>query len=107
MPLSNVKISKERQEAKSIYSAEWLSIDDHFDQDVSVEGDSLPKPEGATHLQLQSISAAIRYTIDESPATITHGFQLGRNVIGTIPCPLRHINIFREAVTRIQGQWIR
>lgn len=107
MPLANVKISRERQEAKSVYYAEVLSIDAHISQAVSANGDWLPKPEGATHLQLQTISAAIRYTIDESEAAITHGFQLGTGAISSIPCPLRGISIFREDITFIQGQWFR
>ncbi len=107
MPLTNVKISQERQDAKSVYYAEVYPIDAHIDQDVAEEGDFLPKPKGATHLELQTISAAIRYTIDESPATITHGFRLAIGSIVPIPCGLDGINVFREGVTKIQGQWFR
>jgi len=107
MPLAHVKISTERQGANAIYNADWLPIDVHFDQSVSANGDFLEKPEGATHLQLQTISAAIRYTVDESVASVTHGFQLAQGVISTIPCPLDGISVFREGATTIQGQWIR
>lgn len=107
MPLSGIKISKERQEAKAVYYAEVYPIDAHFDQMVAENGDFLSKPEGATHLELQSINTAIRYTVDESPATITHGFQLAQGSIVPIPCPLGGISVFREGVTEIQGQWFR
>lgn len=107
MPLANVKISPEREDAKSIYYAEWLAIGLHFTQSVSATGDWLIKPEGATHLMLQSIDANIRYTIDESRATLTHGFQLAQGAISPISCPLRGISVFREGVTAIQGQWVK
>ncbi len=69
---------------------------------------TIVKPATATHLQLQTIAQNIRYTIDDSEATATHGFQLSAGAISTIPVPGSSIRIFREGSgANLQYQWLK
>lgn len=101
-------ISREREQAWATYAAELLTVGEHTRLDVAVGGDNIAKPATATHIQLQTLTQNIRYTIDDSQATATHGFQLAAGSISLIPCPNLGISVFEESVGAIiQFQWVR
>jgi hypothetical protein len=108
------KISPEREIAKATYPAELRTVEAHTRLDVSVSGDFILKPAGvnvsevATHIQMQALEQNIRYTIDESQATATHGFQLAAGAISLIPVPNSGVSVFEEAAGAIvQYQFVR
>lgn len=69
----------------------------------------ITKPATATHIQFQAFVQNIRYTIDDSAASATKGFQLIPVTISTIPIPNSTLNIFPEATpgSTIQYQWVK
>ena len=100
--------------AKAIYPAELRTVGSHTRLDVAIGGDWIAKPAGvnvseqATHIQMQALTQNIRYTIDESVATATHGFQLAAGEISLIPVPNSGISVFEEAAGAIvQYQFVR
>jgi hypothetical protein len=106
--------SPERETAQATYPAELRTVGDHTRLDVSATGDWIAKPAPgpgnlqATHIQLQALTQNIRYTIDESEATATHGFQLAAGAISLVPVPNNGISIFEEAAGAIvQYQFVR
>ncbi len=106
--------SIERQGASATYPAELQTVGAHTRLDVSVTGDFILKPdppisgELATHIQMQALTQNIRYTIDNSEATATHGFQLAAGSISLVPVPNNGISVFEEiAGAIIQYQFVR
>lgn len=82
----------------------------HVDSPLEGTSDTtLSRPAGATHLQLQAFVQNVRYTLDESEATLTHGFQLIPGSVSTIPSPSSSIRLFPEATPggKINYQWIK
>lgn len=101
-------LTRERTDAIATYPANLEIVGSHTRLDVAIGGDWIAKPANATHLQMQALTQNIRYTIDESLATATHGFQLAAGSISTVPCPLDGISVFEEAAGAIiQYQWVR
>ena len=101
-------ISRERETATATYAAELVTIGDHTRLDVAAAGDWIAKPAGATHLRMQALTQNIRYTIDNSQASATHGFQLASGTLVLVPVPNNGISIFEEAAGAIvQYQWVR
>lgn len=108
------KISPERETASATYPAELRTVGAHTTDTLSAADVWLAKPAGAnvseqaTHIQLQAIGQNIRYTIDTSKATPTHGFQLLAGAISLIPVPNDGISVCPEvAGAIIQYQWVR
>ena len=108
------KISPERETARATYPAELRTVGAHIALTVSAGGDFILKPIGvnvsevATHIQMQALNQNIRYTIDESQASATHGFQLIAGAISLIPVPNKGISVFEEAAGAIiQYQFVR
>jgi len=105
--------SEVRLQAKPIYSAEWLTVGNHAVLDVSPSGNWLARPtdiymQMATHIKVQALSQNIRYTIDETQASATVGFQLTAGSETLLPCPNDSISVFEEqAGAIIQYQWLR
>jgi hypothetical protein len=99
--------SPEREDAQATYPAELRTVGNHTRLDVDPGGNWIPKPAPgpgnlqATHFQLQALGQNIRYTIDESQATATHGFQLAAGAISLIPVPNDGISVFEEAAGAI------
>ncbi len=103
MPINEV-----RQTAKAIYPANLEIVGSHTRLDVSAAGDWIVRPEGANHIQMQALTQNIRYTIDTSQSSATHGFQLSAGSVTLIPCPLGGISVFEESSGAIiQYQWVR
>ena len=106
-------LSRERTDASPTFPAELQTVGSHTRLDVAAGGDFITKPLNgvtptATHLQMQALTQNIRYTIDNSEATITHGFQLVAGTISLVPVPNRGISVFEEIVGAIiQYQWVR
>jgi hypothetical protein len=108
------QISPEREVAQATYPAELRTVGSHTVLDVDPAGDWIAKPAGvnvseqATHIQMQALTQNIRYTIDESQATATHGFQLAAGAISLVPVPNNGISVFEEvAGATIQYQFVR
>ena len=106
--------SVERQNASAIYPAELRTVGDHTRLDVDPAGDWIAKPTPtasdaqATHIQMQALTQNIRYTIDNSQATATHGFQLAVGDITLAPVPNNGVSVFEEAAGAIiQYQFMR
>jgi len=100
--------SREREHAKPTYPAEFQTVGKHTRLDVDVNGDWLAKPQYATHIQIQALTQNIRYTIDTSQATVTHGFQLAAGAIALVPCPNNGVSVYEEVAGAIlQFQWVR
>lgn len=106
-------ISRERTDAIATYPADLQTVGAHTRLDVAIGGDFIIKPldditPNATHLQMQALTQNIRYTIDGSQATITHGFQLAAGAISLVPVPNLGVSVFEEAAGAIvQYQWVR
>ncbi len=106
-------ISRERTDARATFPADLQTVGAHTRLDVAIGGDFIAKPlDGitptATHLQMQVLTQNIRYTIDGSQATATHGFQLAAGTISLVPSPNSGISVFEEiAGAIIQHQWVR
>lgn len=99
--------TREREPCRATYSAEWLTVGDHEAVTVNSGGTYWEKPQDASHVIIQS-DQPVRYTIDESTATQSVGFYVAANVLATIPCPNRHIDICAVSVTAtVQRQWVR
>ncbi len=108
------KISPEREMAQATYPAELRTVGSHTVLDVAPGGDFIAKPAGvnvsevATHIQMQSLTQNIRYTIDDSLASATRGFQLAAGAISLVPVPNNGISVFEEvAGAIIQFQFVR
>lgn len=108
------KISPEREVAKATYPAELRTVGNHTRLNVDPTGNWITKPAGvnvseqATHIQLQALTQNIRYTIDGSQATATHGFQLAAGTISLIPVPNGGVSVFEETAGAIvQYQFVR
>jgi len=108
------QISPEREVAQATYPAELRTVGNHTRLDVDSGGDWIAKPAGvnvseqATHIQIQALTQNIRYTIDGSLATATHGFQLAAGSISLIPVPNDGISVYEEAAGAIvQYQFVR
>lgn len=106
-------IPKSREISKLTLDAPWLTVGNHTRLDVAPNGDWLAKPvltdsnTEATHLQLQALTQNIRYTIDNSQASATHGFQLAAGAIVTVPVPNSGVSIFEETTGAVvQYQWL-
>jgi hypothetical protein len=106
--------SPERETASATYPAELRTVGAHTRLDVSPTGDWIEKPSPgpgnlqATHIEMQALTQNIRYTIDESQATATHGFQLAAGSISLIPVPNDGVSVFEEtAGAIIQYQFVR
>lgn len=97
------QISPERETAQATYPADLQTVGNHTRLDVDPAGNWIAKPAPgpgdlqATHFQMQVLFQNIRYTIDESRATATHGFQLAAGAISLIPVPNDGISVFEEA----------
>jgi hypothetical protein len=107
-------ISPEREVAQATYPAELRTVGSHTRLDVAITGDFISKPSGinvseiATHIQMQALTQNIRYTIDDSQASATHGFQLAAGAISLIPVPNNGVSVFEEvAGAIIQYQFVR
>ena len=107
-------VSPEREVAQAIYPAELRTVGNHTVLDVAIGGDWIAKPAGvnvseqATHIQMQALAQNIRYAIDGSQASATHGFQLAAGAISLIPVPNGGISVFEEtAGATIQYQFVR
>ena len=108
------KISPEREIAQATYPAELRTVGAHTVLDVTIGGDFILKPAGvnvsevATHIQMQALTQNIRYTIDESQASATHGFQLAAGAISLVPVPNSGVSVFEETPGAIiQYQFVR
>jgi hypothetical protein len=108
------QISPEREVAQATYPAELRTVGSHTVLNIDPGGDWIAKPVGvnvseqATHIQLQALTQNIRYTIDGSQATATHGFQLAAGSISLIPVPNGGVSVFEEAAGAIiQYQFVR
>jgi hypothetical protein len=106
--------SPEREAAHATYPAELRTVGNHTRLDLSVGSNWVaklaPGPGNlqATHIQLQALTQNIRYTIDGSEATATHGFQLAAGATSLIPVPNLGISIAEElAGAIVQYQWVR
>ncbi len=100
--------SIERQDAQATYPAELQTVGNHARLDVAVSGDFIERPALATHIQMQALTQNIRYTIDNSEATATHGFQLAVGGISLVPVPNNGISVFEEVSGAIvQYQFVR
>ena len=66
------------------------------------------KPAGAAAILVQTITQNVRFTLDGSTPTTTHGFQLATgNIPITIPVPGASIKVIEEAATAVlQYQWV-
>ena len=109
-----IQLSTERETAQATYPAELQTVGSHTRLDVDPAGDWIAKPVvtagnlQATHIQMQTLTQNIRYTIDNSQATATHGFQLSAGTIALIPVPNNGISIFEETAGAIvQYQFVR
>ena len=109
-----VKISPEREIAQATYPAELRTVGAHTVLNVAIGGDFIAKPEGvnisevATHIQIQALTQNIRYTIDDSEASATHGFQLASGAISLVPVPNNGVSVFEEVAGAIvQYQFVR
>ena len=57
---------------------------------------------------MQALTQNIRYTIDNSLASATHGFQLASGAISLVPVPGSGVSIFEEVAGAIvQYQFVR
>lgn len=108
------QISPEREIAQATYPAELRTVGAHTALTLSAGGNWLDKPAGvnvseqATHIQLQALAQNIRYTIDGSQATATHGFRLAAGTISLVPIPNGGISLFPETAGAIaQYQFVR
>lgn len=108
------KISPEREIAQATYPAELRTVGIHTALTLAASGNFITKPGGvnvseqATHIQMQALEQNIRYTIDTSQATATHGFRLAAGAISLIPVPNNGISVFPETTGAIiQYQWVR
>jgi hypothetical protein len=109
--------SPERETAQATYPAELRTVGAHINMDLDAPPNNhwLAKPKPgpgnlqATHLKLQALDQNVRYTIDESDATTTHGFQLTAGADSSpIPVPNEGVSVAGEAAgANIQGQWLR
>lgn len=108
------RTSPEREDATASYPAELRTVGLHASLVLSAAGNWLVKPGGvnvseqATHVQMQAFDQNVRYTIDGSQATATHGFRLAAASISLIPVPNGGISVFPETVgATIQYQFVR
>ena len=108
------KISPEREIARATYPAELRTVGSHTVLSVAADGDFIKKPAGinvseqATHIKMQVLVRNIRYTIDDSQASLTHGFLLAAGAISLIPVPNNGISVFEEiGGAVIQYQFVR
>ncbi|MHC4214106.1 MAG: hypothetical protein ACYSWP_12105 [Planctomycetota bacterium] len=108
------QISPERETAQATYPAELRTVGDHTVLTLAAGGDWIAKPAGvnvseqATHIQMQALVQNVRYTIDESVASATHGFQLAAGAISLVPVPNGGISVFPETAGAIvQYQFVR
>lgn len=108
------KISPEREIAQATYPAELRTVGAHTALTVAAGGNWIAKPAGvnvseqATHIQIQALTQNIRYTIDGSQATATHGFRLAAGSISLVPVPNGGISVFPETLGAIvQYQFVR
>lgn len=101
-------LSKQREVAIPTYPADLQTVGAHTRLDVAIGGDFITKPDDATHIQMQALTQNLRYTIDDSVATITHGFQLAAGAISLVPVPGLGVSVFEEAAGAIvQYQFVR
>lgn len=108
------KISPERETSQATYPAELRTVGLHTSLTIAVSGSWIAKPGGvnvseqATHVQMQAFNQNVRYTIDESQASATHGFRLATGAISLIPVPNGGISVFPEvAGAEVQYQFVR
>ncbi len=109
------RISPERETAQATYPAELRTVGAHTRLDVAIGGDFIKKLAGinvseqATHIVMQALVQNIRYTIDDSQASDTHGFQLAAGAITSpVPVPNNGVSVFEEvAGAVIQYQFVR
>jgi hypothetical protein len=108
------KISPEREVARATYPAELRTVGLHTALTLAAAGNFIVKPAGvnvseqATHIQMQALTQNVRYTIDGSPATATHGFRLASGAISLIPVPNGGISVFPETLgAEVQYQFVR
>lgn len=104
-------VPAERAIARATYTAPWLTVGEHTRLDVAVGGDFISKLTSsgltATHIKIQALTQNVRYTIDSSQATATHGFQLAAGSEATLPVPNNGISLFEESPGAIvQFQWL-
>jgi hypothetical protein len=106
-------VPRSTETAKFIRAAPYLTIGDHTSLDLDPGGNWIVKPNPydtglePTHIQMQAFNQNVRYTIDNSHASATHGFQLPAGAITTVPVPNRGISLFEEATGAIiQYQWL-
>lgn len=96
-------ISPEREIAHSTYPAELRTVGAHVSLNISANGDFILKPDGinvsevATHIQMQALNQNVRYTIDDSQATATHGFRLSAGLVSLVPVPNNGISVIGES----------
>lgn len=107
-------IPRARSAAQATIEAPYLTVGSHTRLDVDPGGDWIAKPNPndsglePTHLQMQAIGENVRYTLDASQATATHGFRLTAAAAAVIvPVPNGGVSVFEEASGAIvQYQWL-
>lgn len=103
-----MSISREREAAIATYTADWQTIGSHVSTSVPDDGMWLARPETATHLQIQALAQNVRYTVDNSQATASFGFQLAAGDIATVPVPGLGVSVHGEASgATLEYQWLR
>ena len=70
---------------------------------------TISKPAGATGILIQAITKSVRFTLDGSTPTVSHGFQIAADAAPVvIPVPGAAIKVIEVAATAVlQYQWTR
>ena len=103
-----MSISDSRVAAIATYPADWQTVGDHTTTAVQDGGMWLPKPQTATHVQIQALAQNVRYRVDNGTATATVGFQLAAGNISIVPVPGLGVSVCEEAAgATLEYQWLR
>ena len=88
--------------------AAYAPVGDHTSDDDLGAALLLEKPAGASQIILQALDQNIRFTLDGSDPTATHGFQLAAGSAPVvIAVPGAGIKVIQEAAgAKLQRQWV-